>query len=202
MKRILAVAVLILCCGPVLCFAEDPQDILYQELSASLGQAEALIAAITLQGEEAITEEQLDALRSLNRQIRGSLYCDLIDRSDQLVLLTREQMLLQQDPQLLQARLEGMLHSSRQDARVLERGAARAKMQRTAFGTTLIAFTSAFTLWGLGEWQDRRYFEAATIEEATLRRRLFQIFSIGSMVGAAVGVVSAGVSATLYAGSR
>ena len=35
-----------------------------------------------------------------------------------------------------------------------------------------------------------------------LRRRLFQVFSIGSMVGATIGVVGAGVSATLCAGTR
>ena len=67
---------------------------------------------------------------------------------------------------------------------------------------TLISFASAFTLWGLAELQDRRYFQATSIEEASLHRRLFQVFSVGSMVGATIGVVGAGVSATLYAGTR
>jgi hypothetical protein len=139
-------------------------------------------------------------LRFLNRQIRGSLYSDLIDRSDLLVLLIQEQMLLHQVPQ--QLRVEGMLRARRQDARNLKRSAAREKLQRISVNMTLISFASAFTLWGLGELQDQRYFQATTIEEATLRRRLFQIFSIGSMVGTTVGVISAGVSVTLYAGAR
>jgi hypothetical protein len=199
-KRILVLALVMLGCGAVLTFGEDPQDELYEELSASLARAEAQMADMTLQGEASITEEQLEALRFLNRQIRGSLYIDLIDRSDLLVLLIQEQMLLHQDPQ--QLRVEGMLRASRQDARNLKRSAAREKLQRTSVNMTLISFASAFTLWGLGELQDQRYFQANTIEEATLRRRLFQIFSIGSMVGTTVGVISAGVSVILYAGAR
>jgi len=201
-KRLLAVAVLILAGSAVLCFAEDPQDELYQELSISLAQAEALMAGMAMAGEASITEEQLEALVSLNRQIRGSLYSDLIDRSDLLVLLTQDQMNLHQDPQQLQARVEGMLDASRRDARNLERAAAREKVLRTSFNMTLISFASAFTLWGLAELQDRRYFQATSVEEATLRRRLFQVFSIGSMVGATVGVVGAGLSVTLYTGTR
>jgi hypothetical protein len=200
--RIPALAVLILSCGIVLAFGEDSRDELYEELSTSLAQAEALVAGMALQDEAALTVEQLEALRYLNRQIRGSLYSDLIDRSDLLLLLTREQMLLHRDPQELQARLEGMLRDSRQDARNLERGAARDKVLRTSFNTTLGSFAAAFAFWGLGELQDRRYFESTTIEEAKLHRRLFQIFSIGSLVGATVGVVGAGITVTLYAGAR
>ena len=202
MKRILTVAVLILICGSFLCFGEDPRDELYRELSASLAQSEALMAEISLQTDPAVTGEQLEAIQSLNQQIRGSLYSDLIDRSDLLLMLTREQMLFHQDPQQQQVRVEGLLLSSQQDARNLRRSEARDKVLRTCFNTTLISFASAFTLWGLGELQDRRYFQATMIEEGTLRRRLFQVFSIGSMVGAAVGAVSAGVSVTLYAGAR
>jgi hypothetical protein len=206
MRRILfltlVVALVILSWGAVLGFAEDPQDALYQELSTSLARAEAQIAGMTLKGDATITEEQLQALMSLNLQIRGSLYSDLIDRSDLLVLLTQEQMLLHQDPQQLQARVEEMLRGSQQDERNLKRSAARDKVLRISFNTTLISFISAFSLWGLGELQDLRYFQATTIEEATLRRRLFQVFSIGSIVGATIGVVSAGVSATLYTKTR
>ena len=202
MNRILAVAVLMFGCSIVLCFAEDSHDQLYQELSAGLAQAEVLVAGLALQGEASVTEEQLQALKSLNRRIQGSLYSDLIDRSELLVLLTREQMLLHQEPQQLQSRVEDMLRSSRQDARNLERSAARQVMLRNSFTTTLVSFASAFTLWGLGEMQDRRYFQAASIQEATRHRRLFQIFSIGSMIGAAVGVAGAGVSVTLYASTR
>jgi len=202
MRRILFVAVLILFAVVVLCLAEDPQDELYQELSTSLVQAEALMAEMVMDGETPITEEQLEALVSLNRQIRGSLYSDLIDRSDLLVLLVQDQMNFNQDPQQMQARVEGMLDGSRRDARILERAAAREKVLHASFNMTLISFASAFTLWGLAELQDRRYFQAASIDEATIRRRLFQIFSIGSMVGTTIGVVAAGVSVTLYAGTR
>jgi hypothetical protein len=199
-KRILAVAVLILVFGVAPGFADDPRDDLYPELSANLDQAEALVAGLILEDKAPITEEQLQALKSLNRQIRGSLYSDLIDRSDQLLLLAQEQMLVHQNPQQLQGRMEEILRDSRQDARNRQREATREKVLRTSFGVALVSFTSAFTLWGLGELQDRRYFQATSVEEATLRRRLFQIFSIGSMVGASVGVIGAGVSVTLYAG--
>ena len=207
MRPIIAAAVLIFSCGTVLIHGDDPRDELsrdelYRELSVSLTQAEALMAGMALEDEKAITEEQLEALRSLNRQIRGSLYSDLIDRSDLLVLLTQEQMLLHRDPQQLQARVEGMLRDSRQDEQNTRRSTAWGKVMRASFNTMLISFASAFTLWGLGELQDLRYFQATTIEEATLRRRLFQIFSIGSIAGATVGVISAGVSVTLYAGAR
>jgi hypothetical protein len=201
-KRIPALALLILSCAVVLAFGEDSRDELYEELSTSLAQAEALVAGMALQDEAALTVEQLEALRYLNRQIRGSLYSDLIDRSDLLLLLTREQILLRRDPQELQARLEGMLRDSRQDARNLERDSARDKVLRASFNTTLVSFAAAFAFWGLGELQDRRYFESTTIEGATLHRRLFQIFSIGSLVGATVGVIGAGVTVTLYAGAR
>lgn len=198
MKRILAIGFLVLSGGIILSFGEDARDELYEELSTNLAQAEALVAGMALQEEASMTVVQLEALQSLNRQIRGSLYSDLIDRSDLLLLFFQEQMLFHQDPQELQARAEGLLRDSRQDAR----SAARDKVLRTSFSTTLVSFAAAFTLWGLGELQDRRYFESSTIEEATLHRRLFLICSIGSLVGATVGVASAGVSVTLYAGAR
>jgi len=204
-KRVPAIAViasLILICGTSLVFGQEQGDELYEELSTSLEEAEALVAGMALQGESSVTVEQLERLRTLNRQIRGSLYSDLIDRSDLLLLLTKEQMLFQQDPQALQARLEGLLLDSEQDARNLKRSAARDKVLRTSFNATLVSFALAFTFWGLGEWQDRCYFESTTIEGATLHRRLFQIFSIGSIIGATAGVVGAGVSVTLYAGAR
>jgi hypothetical protein len=201
-KRILAIGFLVLSGGIVLGFGEDARDELYEELSTDLEQAEALMADMALQDEAAVTVQQLEALQSLNLQIRGSLYSDLMDRSDLLLLLTQEQMLMHQDQQELQARVEGLLHDSRQEARNRQRSAARDKVLRTSFNTTLVSFAAAFTFWGLGELQDKRYFESTTTEEATLRRRLFQIFSIGSMVGATVGVISAGVSVTLYVSAR
>jgi hypothetical protein len=99
-------------------------------------------------------------------------------------------------------RLQGILRDSGEDAQNLKRSAARDKRLRACFNTTLISFAAAFTFWGLGELQDRRYFESTAIDEAALRRRLFQIFSIGSLVGATIGVVSAGVTVALYAGAR
>ena len=202
MKRILAIGILLLSGGIILTFGEDGRDELYEELSADLAQAEALMAGMALEDEEAPTAQQLEALRSLDLQMRGSLYTDLMDRSDLLLLLTREQMLFHRDQQELQARAEGLLHDSRQEARDRKRSADREKVLRTSFNSTLVSFAAAFTFWGLGELQDRRYFESTTAEEAARHRRLFQIFSIASLVGATVGVVSAGVSVTLYAGGR
>jgi hypothetical protein len=201
-KRILAVALLILSGGIGLVFGEDPRDELYEELSTSLAQAEALVAGLALQDEASVTVEQLEALQALNRQIRGSLYSDLIDRSDLLLLLTREQILFRRDSQAVKARLEEMLRDSREEARSRKQSAVRDKVLRTSLNITLVSFTAAFALWGLGELQDQRYFESTTSDEAALSRRLFQIFSIGSLVGVTVGGVSAGVSVALYAGSR
>jgi len=201
-KRILAVAVLILSGGIILIFGEDAREELYEELSTSLAQAEALVAGTALRDEASVTAEQLEALQSLNLQIRGSLYSDLIDRSELLLLLTREQMLFHQNRQEMQARVEGMLRDSRQDVRELKRSTARDRALRISFNTALVSFAAAFTFWGLGEQQDRRYFESTTTEDATLHRRLFQIFSIGSMIGTTLGAISAAVSATLYAGAR
>ena len=198
MKRILTIALLILGCGTIPAFGEDSRDELYEELSAGLAQAVALVAGISLQDESSVTAEQLEALRSLNRQIRGSLYSDLIDRSDLLLLLAQEQSLLSRDPQQLRSRLEGILRDSSQDAQEGKRKDGRETALRACFNTTLVSFAAAFTFWGLSELQDRRYFESTAIEDARLHRRLFQVFSIGSLVGATLGVVSAGVTVTLF----
>lgn len=202
MKRILTIALLILGCGTIPVFGEDSRDELYEELSAGLAQAEALVAGLSLQDESSVTAEQLEALRSLNRQIRGSLYSDLIDRSDLLLLLAQEQLLFHQDPQQPQSRLEGILRDSSQDVQEDKRKEDREKALRACFNTTLVSFAAAFTFWGMSELQDRRYFESTAIEDARLHRRLFQVFSIGSLVGATLGVVSAGVTVTLYAGTH
>ena len=193
MKRILVGGLLFLCCGLV------PAEELYQELSASLEQAEALVAAVVVQDRATLSAQQLEALESLNRRIRGSLYSDLIDRSELLVLLAREQMRLGQDPR---ARAEEMLRDSLMDSRNLRAGAVREKALRLSFGATLVSFAAAFSFWGLGELQDRLYFESATAEDASRRRRLFQVFSVGSVIATAVGVAGAGVSITLYAGAH
>ena len=202
MKRILTIALLVLGCGTIPVFGEDARDELYDELSAGLEQAEALVAGLSLQDGLSVSAEQLEALRSLNRQIRGSLYSDLIDRSDLLLLLAQEQLAFHQDPQQLQSRLEGILRDSSQDLQAEKRKDGREKVLRACFNTTLVSFAAAFTCWGLSELEDRRYFESTAIEDARLHRRLFQVFSIGSLVGATLGVVSAGVTVTLYAGTR
>jgi hypothetical protein len=200
-KQTAVVAVVMLLSGIVLAFGEQSRDELYQELSDSLDRAEAAVAD-QVWGEERISQDQLDKLESLNLQIRGSLYSDLIDRSDLLLLLAREQTLLQPDPGVLEVREELLLRDSRQEGRNRSRNSAREKVLRAGLTTTFASFAAAFTLWGLGELQDRRYFESTTSKDATLHRRLFQVFSIGSVVAATVGVVGAGVSVTLYAGSR
>jgi hypothetical protein len=193
MKRILAAGFLVLSGGVL------PADELYLELAANLEQAEELVAGIVLRDDVFVTAEQLDALRSLNRQIRGSLYSDLIDRSDLLLLLTEEQMLLQRNPQI---RMEEMLQDSGQDARKRKATRARDTALRVSFATTAVSFAAAYAFWGLGELQDRRYFESTTSEEASRHRRLFRVFSIGSIVGVTVGAVSAGLSVTLYTADR
>jgi hypothetical protein len=196
----LPAALLILSGGIGLAFGEEPRDELYDELSAALGQAEALVAGMALEDGTSVTEEQLEALRILNRQIRGSLYSDLIDRSDLLLLLAQEQMLFRRGPEAMQVHLEEMLRDSREEAHGRKRSSVRDKVLRASLTVSLVSFATAFGLWGLGELQDRRYFESTSSREAEQRRRLFQAFSIGSIVGAAVGGIGAGVSVTLYAG--
>jgi hypothetical protein len=172
-----------------------PADELYDELSASLEQAEDLVAATALRRDASLTPEQLADLEALSRQIRGSLYSDLMDRSELLLLLVRDQALFGKDPQ---PRVEAMLQDSRLDARGRRAAHTRDRALRIGLATTVVSYTAAFALWGLAELQDRRYFQAATPEEASVHRRLFQVFSIGSVVGAAVGVAGAGVTVTLY----
>lgn len=174
------------------------EDELYRELAAGIEQAEALVAGIALTDGAMITGEQIEALELLNRQIRGSLYSDLIARSDLLLLLSREQVRTSQSPDQLQHRLEHMLEDSRQETLILARERSRDKVLRASLITSLASFALAFTFWGLGELQDQLYFQADTTEEARLHRRLFQVFTAGSMIGAAVGTVSAGVSVTFY----
>jgi hypothetical protein len=176
------------------------RDELYRQLSASLERAEGMVAASTLQG-EALTGEQMQSLVTLNRQIRGSLYSDLIDRSDLLLLLAEEQMRIGPDTGQ-QLRLESILQDSLRESSARERSREREKAFRSSMTTALISFALSFTFWTLGEAQDRRYFESPTIDEARHHRRLFQVFAVGSAVSAAVGVVSGGVSAMLYMQSR
>ncbi|UCF98845.1 MAG: hypothetical protein JSV89_04730 [Spirochaetaceae bacterium] len=171
---------------------------LYEELAVSLERAEALVAEIVLQDGAFLTKEEMEALASLNRQIRGTLYSDLIDRSDLLLLLSREQMRIRQDTQEPGVRLDQILQDSQQETRSLKRSDSREKLFRASLATSLTSYALAFTLWGLGELQDQLYFEASTTEEAARHRRLFQVFSIGSMLGATIGTFSAGLSVTLY----
>jgi hypothetical protein len=205
-RQILVAAYLILSGGIILTFGNEgtgsTQDELYEELSVGLAKSEAMVADIALQDGASPTLEQMEALKSLNRQIRGSLYSDLMDRSELLLLLAQEQVRIHQDPQDRQARLDQVLQDSRQAAENRSRSDSRAKILRTSFTTTMASFALAFTFWGLGELQDLRYFESPTIEEARLHRRLFQVFSIGSLIGASIGLVSAGVTVTLYVGAR
>jgi hypothetical protein len=50
--------------------------------------------------------------------------------------------------------------------------------------------------------QDQMYFQAATSDAAIVHRRFFQVFTIGSLVSAAVGVAGAGVSVSFFARTR
>ena len=181
---------------------ENVRDELYRELSASLERAEEMVADSVLQGDAALTAEQMESLAALNRRIRGSLYSDLIDRSDLLLLLAREQMQIGMSAGQQQLRLESILQDSLQESRISERSLSREKALRSSLTTTLVSFALAFTFWTLGEVQDRRYFESSSIDDARHHRRLFKVFAVGSAVSAAVGVVGVGVATMLYLQSR
>jgi len=207
MRRIVRLAGLLLCAALCALYGEEGTvppsgDVLYEELAAGLEYAEFLVAETALRQGGGLTEEQLQAVTLLNRQIGSSMYSDLINRSDLLLLLTHEQMHFDQEGAENQFRRDRILGESRNEQRIDSRSGSRDKALRSAFSTSLFSFAAAFTLWGLGEIQDRRYFSSATIDEATTHRRLFQVFSIGSVVGAAAGILSAGVSVALYARTR
>ena len=180
----------------------QPKDELYEELSAELERAETLVARVVLQNGVRLRPEQMEALSTLNRQIRGSLYSDLVDRSDVLLLLTQDQMRIRLDPQEMKFACQGIADESLEEASVRRRSASREKALRSSFTVSAASFALAFTFWGLGELQDRRYFESTTIEEANRHRRLFRALSTGSMISAGIGVVGTGVSATLYLSIR
>ena len=84
------------------------------------------------------------------------------------------------------------------DQMLLERSTSREQVLRFSLATTVASFALAFTFWGLGEMQDQMYFQAATIDEAIVHRRFFQVFTIGSLVSTAVEVAGAGVSVSLF----
>ena len=207
MKRSLVVASLLVPVGTGFGFSQDgrvtsPGDELYDELAAGLDRAEQQVAAAVLQDGVMVSAEELEALTTLNRQIRGSLYGDLIDRSDLLLLLAREQVRIRREMEAQQIRFDQMLLESRQEERSRKRSTSREKAFRYSLATTVASFALAFTFWGLGEMQDQMYFQAATIDEAIVHRRFFQVFTIGSLVSAAVGVAGAGVSVSFIARTR
>lgn len=207
MKRRLVVASLLVLVGTGFGFSQEgratsPGDELYDELAASLDRAEARVAATVLQDGVVVSAEELEALITLNRQIRGSLYGDLIDRSDLLLLLAREQVRIRREMEAQQIRFDLMLLESRQEERSRKRSTSREQVLRLSLATTLASFALAFTFWGLGEMQDQMYFQAATVDEAIVHRRFFQVFTIGSLVSAAVGVAGAGVAVSFFARTR
>jgi hypothetical protein len=160
------------------------------------------VAAIVLQDGVVVSAEELEALITLNRQIRGSLYGDLIDRSDLLLLLAREQVRIRREMEAQQIRFDLMLLDSRQEERSRKRSTSREQVLRLSLATTLASFALAFTFWGLGEMQDQMYFQAATVDEAIVHRRFFQVFTVGSLVSAAVGVAGAGVAVSIFLRTR
>lgn len=206
MKKSLAIASLVvMVSGLGFCQEGGPAsavDELYNELAAGLARAEQRVAATVLQDGVAVSAEELEALAALNRQIRGSLYGDLIDRSDLLLLLAEEQARIHRETEGKQIRFDRLLLESRQEERSGKRSTSREKVLRFSVPTTLASFALAFTFWGLGEMQDQLYFEAATIDQAILHRRLFQVFTVGSLISAAVGIAGAGVSVSFTARTR
>jgi hypothetical protein len=199
MKVSLVIASLVVLVGTGIGFSQEGRatsagDELYNELAASLDRAEQRVAASVLQDGVAVRAEELEALTTLSRQIRGSLYGDLIDRSELLLLLAQEQVRIGQETETRQIRFDQMLLDSRQEERNSRRSISREKVLRYSVATTLSSFALAFTFWGLGEMQDQMYFQATTTDQAIVHRRLFQVFTIGGLVSAAVGLAGAGVA--------
>jgi hypothetical protein len=206
-KRCLAIAALVVLAGTGIGFSQEGTvgsagDELYDELAASLDRAEQRVAAIVLQDGVVVSAEELEALTTLNRQIRGSLYGDLIDRSDLLLLLAQEQVRIFQETEVQEVRFDQILLERGQEERNERRSTFHEEAFRYSVATSLASFALAFTFWGLGEMQDQKYIQAATIDEAIVHRRFFQAFTIGSLVSAAVGVVSAGVSVSFFSRAR
>jgi len=174
-------------------------DSYYTELASRLEDAGKEVSGKLLQAEGVLTTEDLQLLGSLDEEIRRSLYGDLVDRSSLLLLLAREEVRGQQRSRQQDERAEQIILASRQDRRSVEISGFRTRLLKTSLAASLTSFTLAFTFWGLGERQDRLYFEAQTIEEAVRHRAYFKTFSIISLIGAAVGVVSSGVTVTVLA---
>lgn len=175
-------------------------DSYYTELASRLEDAGKEVAGKLLQAEGVLTTEDLELVSSLDEEIRRSLYGDLIDRSSLLLLLAREQMQAQQRSRQQDERAEQIVLASRQDRRNQEASRLRTKLLKTSLATSLTSFTLAFAFWGLGERQDQLYFEAQTVEEAVRHRTCFKAFAIISLISAAVGVVSSGVTVAVLAG--
>jgi len=206
-KRSLVIAALVVLAGTGIGFSQEgwvssAGDELYNELAASLDRAEQRLAAIVLQDGVVVSAAEIEALTTLNRQIRGSLYGDLIDRSDLLLLLAQEQVRIRQETEVQQVRFDQLLLESGQEERYSKRSTFHEEAFRYSVATALTSFALAFAFWGLGEMQDQMYFQAATSDEAIVNRRFFQIFTIGSLVSAAVGVASAGVSVSFFSRTR
>jgi hypothetical protein len=204
-KSLVIASLVVLVSGIGFCQEGGPTsavDELYDELAADLAHAEQRVAETVLQDGIAVSAEELEALAALNRQIRGSLYGDLIDRSDLLLLLAEEQARIHRETEGKQIRFDRLLLESRQEERSGKRSTSREKVLRFSVATTLASFALAFTFWGLGEMQDQLYFESATIDQATLHRRLFHVFTVGSLISAAVGIAGAGVSVSFTARTR
>ncbi len=174
-------------------------DARYSDLSVRLEAAEQEMAAVFVQDRPAVTAEQAEALAILDKEIRRSLYGDLIDRSGLLLHLTREQMCFQQKDENQDAIAQTVIGESLAEQRREKKSSFQNKALRISMGSAVASFTLAFTFWGLGEMQDSLYFEAQTIDQAVLHRRFFQVFAIGSLFSAAIGVISSGVAVSLLA---
>jgi hypothetical protein len=174
-------------------------DARYTDLSVRLEAAEKELAAVFVEDHPTVTAGQAEALAILDEEIRSSLYGDLIDKSGLLLYLTREQMRFQQKDENRDAIVQTVIGESLAEQRREKRSNFQNKALRISMGSAVASFTLAFTLWGLGEMQDRLYFEAQTIDQAVVHRRFFQVFSIGSLFSAAVGVISSGISVYLLA---
>lgn len=181
--------------------ATGPAGTAYLLLRGEIDEAEQALARKILGAAGAVERADVERLEELSRKARLSLHGDLIDRSVLLLILAEERLARDRLADSRAHRIEEIMAS-----RELEERAARAARGRTAalwgsLGTGAASFAAAFTFWYLSEWQDEQYFQAATLDDAVKHRTYFKVFSLMSYLSAGVGVLSAGISIPLLAGS-
>lgn len=174
-----------LAAGAQQAFTPPVEPGLYETLSERLSQAEAELARRILEPLPSLIPAELERYRSLDREIQGSFYGDLMDRSRFVLLLTEA---LQTAP-----------------VAAPEVVAPPANLSRPAgllLGTAVVSFGLSYGCWALAERQDALYLGSATPEEATVHRKRFAAYRLTGLILAALGTLSSGTSASLLAADR